>query len=352
MRQRPFARLFCATIVLSLAVVGLEAAPTRAADKLVFKMSTLAPQGSPWLDRWARVVEDVEAQSPMPHKIKTYGGGVMGDEPDLVRKLKFDQLQIVGVTVSGIAKLMPEILVLNQPFLFNSYDEVDHVVDKLFPRFQELAAERDLYLIAMLDQGMVELFSKNRAASPEAYFNQKLWVWNADPVGIQTAETFDANSVMLPVPEVLPSLQTGLANALFTSSTALVSLQWHTQMRYYYPVRLRYDPAAIIMSRKALRKIPEDKLDAYKEMIKNVTDKHMSEFKSELRANEREMRKRLVEDTGLEKVTWSEGDVAAMRARGERIREELAGDLYPQSLLDEVTSALETYRREQQASGE
>lgn len=331
-------------MLLTLAAVFVAPTTNQAAEPVTFKMGTLAPEGSPWLNKWYEVVEAAEARSPVPTKIVTYPGGVMGDEPDMVRKLKFNQLQMLGVTTSGIAQLMPEILVLNLPFLFNDYKEVDYVVEKLFPRFQSLAEERGLFLMAMLDQGMIQAFSKKQVATAEEFMSQRVWIWNADPVAIKLADVLGINSVMLPVPEVLTSLQTGLVDTMFSSTTALVALQWHTQMKYYYNIKLRYDPAAMFTTTKALNQLPAEHQETYKQVIKDVTEEYMKPFLTELRDTEEELGEMLMTEGGLKMVEWNEKDVAPVRADALKTWDMMAGEFYPPELLADVKAALAEYR--------
>ena len=326
--------------LLATAIVVESVSP---ADAAKLKFATLAPEGSPWLNKWKEVAADFEKTSPVPVKIVSYPGGVMGDEPDMVKKLKFGQLQMLGVTVSGIAQLMPEILVLNLPFLFNNYQEVDYVLDQIFPEFQKLAEKRGLFLVGMLDQGMIEAFSKKRVRTADEFLKQRVWIWNADPVAIKLAKALSINAVMLSVPDVLTSLQTGLVDTMFSSTTALISLQWQTQMKYFYRFKLRYDPAAFFISTKAIKKVAPGKEELFKESIRHTVDKYFKPFLTELRQTEKDLAKKIVAG-GIQEVRWDEAGVAPVREKAVKVWDELAGDLYPAELLAKVKSALVDYR--------
>lgn len=332
--------------MLNLALaLGLVTAPLVAgAEELQIKMATLAPEGSPWLNKWYEVVDEFTKRSPVPVKITTYGSGVMGDEPDYVRKIKIGQIQMLGVTTSGIALLMPEMLVLNLPFLFQNYDEVDHVVQKLQPKFEQLAAERGLYLVGMLDQGMIEAFSQHLVTSAQEFLQKKVWIWGADPVAVNLSKVLNINAVVLGVPEVLPGLQTGLIDTMFSSSTALVALQWHTQMQYYYRVKLRYDPAAIFLSDKVFKKMPADKVEPFKQVLKEVNDEFMRPFLQELRRTEEETSAMLISEAGLKEVAWTPEQIEPVKKKALEVYDIMAGQYYPKELLLQVQQLLADYR--------
>ncbi len=338
--------------LMAALLISVTPAPSQAAETLSLKMGTLAPEGSPWLAAWYDVVNAMESRMPIPVKVTTYPGGVMGDEPDMVRKLKFGQLQMVGVTVSGIAQLLPEILVLNIPFLFNNYDEVDYVQQKLFPRFQELAEKRGLNLFAMTDSGFITAYSKKKVATPDEYLDQRVWVWNADPTAVKMAEHLGINSVMLPVPEVLTSLQTGLVDTMFSSSTALVALQWHTQMTYHYPITIRYDPAVMVTTKKAMDKIPPQHRAEFDRITQEISDEFLRPFTLDLRKTEKDLAEGLVE-AGIKTVNFDPAAVEDLKKKAMGLWDGFAGTpgengaLYPPELLAEVKATLAEFRSKQ-----
>lgn len=330
-------RLFALVSAVALA------APAAAAP-IQIKFATLAPEGSGWINTWYKVVEYVERESPQPVKVVSYPGGVMGDEPDMVRKLKFDQLQTVGVTVAGISQLIPEILVLGLPFLFANYAEIDHVIEKLFPTFQRIADAKGLHLLALLDQGMIELYSTEPIHNLKEYAARKVWTWNANPVHILSDKALDIRGTPIAVPELLPALQTGLVDTITTSPAALVSLQWHTQVRYRMPIELRYEPAAIIASKKLEQKVPADKRDAFRAVLDKAASTILPPFLKEQRRDEAEMRKLLAE-SGVKTTPWKSADLAELRSQSQKTWAMAVEEgLFPQSLLDQVLAELAAFR--------
>lgn len=314
---------------------------------LAIKMGTLAPDGSPWLKSWYDIVSAMEKRSPVPIKVVTYAGGVMGDEPDMVRKLKLGQLQMVGVTVAGIAQLMPEALVLSAPFLFNNYDEVDYVLEKMFPKFEQIAKDRGLYLFSLLDSGMISAFSKKEVKTVQELLSQRVWVWNADPISVKLAEVLAINSVMLPVPEVLTSLQTGLIDTMFASTTALVALQWHTQMKYWYPDDVVYTPGIMVATDKIWSKIPVEHHATMDKLNRDLAAEFLAPFLKELRATEKQLGEDMVKDGTLKRVIFDPKDTEALKQKTMKVRDELAGTLYPKALLDEVVATIAEFRAKQ-----
>ena len=68
-------------------------------------MATLAPKDSPWCDVLMRMGERWKAISNGNVKLTIYAGGVMGDEPDTVNKLRIKLIQAVALTGAGMGDI-------------------------------------------------------------------------------------------------------------------------------------------------------------------------------------------------------------------------------------------------------
>lgn len=330
-------KYFVRVVILTLVFANLA----RGEPKYVLKMGTLAPEGSSWMNMWKGVTRWIEDKTKGEVKFITYPGGVMGDEPDMVRKLKLDQLQMGGFTVNGIYLIAPEMLVLELPFLFNDYGEINYVRKKLFKRFNEFFLKRGFVLIAWIDQGLIRMYTKERVESLEQLKKQKMWVWAGEPVAIATFKAWGINPVPSSVPEALPSLQTGLVNAIYTSPLACVALQWYTQIKYVIDMDIRYEPAVVVETKAAYDKVPEQ----YQKYTEEAMEIFLEDFLREIQqANVRSLVG--MYEHGIKPLKWNQEEVERLKKLSMSVWDELAGKLYPKDLLDEILRTLEEYRKE------
>ena len=79
------------TRVLLGLVLGIFALGAQAAT--VIKIATVAPDGTAWMREMRAGAEAVKKRSEGRVEIKYYPGGVMSDEPSVLRKIKIGQLQ-------------------------------------------------------------------------------------------------------------------------------------------------------------------------------------------------------------------------------------------------------------------
>ena len=85
------------------AVVFLLAVTLAPAPALTIKLGSLAPAGSPWELGLKRVAAEWERISGGTVSVKIYSGGVAGDEPDMVRKIRIGTLNAGGYDLTARA---------------------------------------------------------------------------------------------------------------------------------------------------------------------------------------------------------------------------------------------------------
>ena len=119
--------------VLLLATAALTSTSLQSEKIHELKFATLAPAGTTWvrlLQDWA---DEVRKQSNGRLVFKIYPGGVQGDEPEVLKKIRFGQLQGGAFTGYGIGQIYSPTRVLELPFLFDNIDEIDQVRNLFMP---------------------------------------------------------------------------------------------------------------------------------------------------------------------------------------------------------------------------
>lgn len=308
--------------------------------RYVLKMGTLAPEGSTWMSMWEVIAKFISKRTNGDIKFVTYSGGVMGDEPDMVRKLKLGQLHLGGFTVNGIKMIAPEMLVLELPFLFEDYGEVNYLRKKMLKRFNEFFVKRGFVLLAWIDQGFIKMYTKNRVETLDELKAQKLWVWGGELVAIETFKAWGINPIPTAVPEALSSLQAGLINAIYTSPLACVALQWYTQIKYVIDIDIRYEPAIVVELKSVYDSLPSE----YNALVEEAMELYLMDFIREIQqANVRALTG--MYEQGIQLVKWKESEVQRLRELSKKVWYSLADNLYPRSLLDEILKYLDEYRK-------
>ena len=85
---------------LALALLVTGAAPVSQA-KTTIKLATLAPDGSAWEKALEEMRSQVSEGTGGDVRIRIYPGGVAGDDSDMVRTIRINQLNAAAVTTSS-----------------------------------------------------------------------------------------------------------------------------------------------------------------------------------------------------------------------------------------------------------
>jgi len=239
-----------------LLILMLPAA--HAEEAYVLKFATLAPQGSTWMNIITDWANKVEKESRGRLKFKLYGGGVMGDEPDVLRKIRFGQLHGGAMTGHGIGYIYSPARVLEIPFLFRSYNEVDHVRAQLMPEIREGFRRNDFELLGWMEVGFIQLFSRVPIYSIDDMKKRRIWLWQGDPLGTAFFAASGLSPISLPITEVFTSLSTGLIDTTIAPPLGAIALQWFTKTPYMTNIPVMDGIGGLIVSRKFFDSLPKD----------------------------------------------------------------------------------------------
>ncbi len=238
----------------ALAATLLSAAPA-AAQTVTIKIGTLAPEGSPWHDALKEMNAKWQASSGGKVKLTIFGGGVQGDEAEMVRKMRIRQLQAGQVTSTGLQTIARELNALSIPLLFTSYDEIDYVRDRIGPRLKKALEDQGFIVLNWGDAGWVRFFSKTPAGRINELRAQKLFTWAGDANTEEMYKDAGFKPVPLAPTDILTSLQTGMIEAFPAPPTIALANQWFGLAKNMTDLKFAPIVGATIVSREAWEKI-------------------------------------------------------------------------------------------------
>ncbi len=321
------------------AALLLASAQAQAVTRI--KIATLAPEGTTWMKVMKEMAKEIKAKTNGEVKLKFYGGGVMGDEADVIRKMRFGQVHGGGFTGRGLGEIFSEERVLELPRLFENYDEVDCVLEELTPHMVAGFAKKGFVLLGWAEAGFVYIFSNKPIYSEQDMKGVKMWLWEGDPLGKALFEATGIVPVPLDLPNVLTSMQTGLIDAVYASPYAAVSFQWHTRVKYMVSQKLTYATGALLVTKKQFDKLSP----AAKQTMKEVCAAHLRRL-TELTRKENDEAVAVVKKAGIKIIDLKEEiGVEELNRASREVYQGLIGELYPKALLDKTLKARDGCRK-------
>ncbi|HEV8581002.1 MAG TPA: TRAP transporter substrate-binding protein DctP [Thermoanaerobaculia bacterium] len=243
--------------VLSLAL-SLFWSSVAGAQAVTVKMATLVPQGSSWHRILQEMGEEWKTASGGKVTVRLYPGGVAGDDPDVVRKMRLGTLNAGVLTAVGLAEIDKSVFALGVPLMYDSYDEVYGVLEKLRPSLESKLQSKGFIVLAWADGGWVRYFSQKPVAKPDDLRALKLFSWAGDPQAIELLKAARFNPVPLPSTELATALQTGLVQAFGAPPGVALIAQYYNHAKYMTDLDWQMLLGAVVITKDAWEKIPAD----------------------------------------------------------------------------------------------
>jgi TRAP-type C4-dicarboxylate transport system substrate-binding protein len=251
--------LLCRLFSIILLTAAVLTSTSIQAEKIhVLKFATLAPAGTTWvrlLQDWAN---EVKKESGGRLVFKIYPGGVHGDEPEVLKKIRFGQLQGGAFTGYGIGKIYSPTRVLELPFLFNNIDEIDYVRNRFMPEIEQGYRDNGYELLGWMEVGFVYFFSKTPIDSLDDLKERRIWNWQGDPLGQAFFEASGLSPVPLSIIDVYTSLSTGLIDTIYAPPLGAIAMQWFTKTQYITNVPMANGIGSLVVSRRFFQNLPQD----------------------------------------------------------------------------------------------
>lgn len=336
MRRLPRMLLCC---LLTALAWGPAAPPAH--GETVLKLATLVPEGSVW-DRILRQMGSDWAEATDGRvRLRLYPGGVAGDEPDVLRKMRIGQLHAGTFTVAGLSEVDDAFNLFEIPFFFRSYDELFYVLEKMTPYFAQRLEENGYVLIHWGNGGWVHFFTAKRAASVEEMRKLKIFVWAGNDHASQWWKSRGFQPIPLAYTDILTGLQTGMIEAAPTTPLAALSLQWFRLTPYMPDMGLAPLAGATVVSKRAWNRISEADRAHLLAIARETGARLQEEIPEQDRRAVEEMVKRGLTVVPVEGTEHE----AAWRQVAEAFAASMRGSTVPEETYELALGHLEEYRR-------
>ena len=326
-------------IVLAFIVVPMDR--QAAAQQYTIKFATIATEGTTWINQMRAYDAALRKESGGRLGFKIYAGGVQGEDKDVMRKIRLGQLQSAGITGVGVGEISGKLRILDAPFLFENYDEVDYLHKVFDPEFDQAFRENNFVLLGWAEVGFVYVFTNTPVKAVSDMKGVKMWMWEGDPIAEASFKALGINAIPLSVADVLTSLQTGLIDGAYTSPLAAIALQWNTRVKYMTGVPLADASGAVVIAKKMFDTLPAD----LQEILLRNGKKYMSELTKKSR-EENSAAIQTMKKGGMQVIeVTSPMTLQGFTAAGKKARGLLVGRLYDQKFLDRVENTVADYRK-------
>lgn len=224
------------------------------------KLGSVIPKDSPWEEGVNEWIKMVDQRSGGKAKIKTYLGGQLGGEVEMIKSIAMGTLEAGAFTTAAIAEALslPQLQVFELPFLFNSDEEADFVMDAMFVNMSQLMASKGLVMVMWGTNGWRSFGTKMKPVIKPADIKGLKMRSQESEVYINFYKTLGATPVPISTPDVLVSLKTGMVDGYDQTPIFSVSTGWVTACKHFSLTKHIYQPGAIVISKRFFDKLPDN----------------------------------------------------------------------------------------------
>jgi TRAP-type C4-dicarboxylate transport system substrate-binding protein len=324
--------------LLAGAAAALLLTPTaydsaNAAETQYLRIATLAPRDSDLAKSFTKLDRGLRSATHNGWAVRLYPSGVAGDEIDVIRKMRVGQMDASVITSIGLSQIVREVDVLNAPGLINDYKQLEAVQNALTPEWDKSFDKAGFKLLAWGETGQYRWFSKDVITKPSDIKSMRPWVWPASHVQKELFHVIGASGIPLGVPEVYGALQTGMVDMVINTAVAMVSLQWHANLKHVSAKPLGgVLVGAMLMNGDKWKALPADA----QAQIQNELKKNAGGDKQDIREADARSYETLLK-RGYTADTWTPEAEKEFAAVATSVRKRLVGRVYSAELLERAT---------------
>jgi len=349
--------------------------------ELLFKGAATPPKGTTQYNDAVEAVLPALFTALKPYKDKfrlkllLYGGGILGDEPDYIRKMKLGEIQFAGGTIALGEMVASATCFFDLPFLFDyepikyydecKYCQVDWILDKAAPTINKLLEEKGFVLMGLADGGSYCSIATKRApvTKIEDLENYTFFLFPSSRIAGEINEAMGFKKSIVCKIWDLPSLAaTGMLDSVICCWYWHIIIQATPYYKYVtdYPLR-GFNTAIVLVRQQTFKKLvkvgrqfgpmmgmeKDEMLQIVRKLISTISTGVKIVLRRGLRMKEGEARRRLLKSGIYTMVKFPQSEIEKMKKRILPLYEKLADrkGTYPTWFMNEILKYRAEYRK-------
>ncbi|MCR5137915.1 MAG: TRAP transporter substrate-binding protein [Oscillospiraceae bacterium] len=204
--KRLLAGLLCAALLFCLCACGHEAV---SAPTLLLRYADNQPKGYPTTEAAEYFARLLEERTGGRIRIRIYADAELGDEISVFRQLQFGGIDFTRVSVGTLAGFVPEMVILQLPYLFEDAEHMWRVLDgEIGEELLGTVADTGVTGLSWFDAGARNIYTRVPVRSLDDLEGLTIRVQESDFMS-RMIRLWGASPVQMPYGEVYSALQTG-----------------------------------------------------------------------------------------------------------------------------------------------
>ena len=293
-------RLMKIALGVAMPIAILAGSPAMAeVREHTLKFAAANNKGHPQVTGMEKFAELVGEKSGGKIEVKLFPGGVLGGDVQTVAALQGGVIEMTVLNAGILASNAKAFGAVDLPFLFNSGEEADKVMDGPFgTSLMDLLPDTGLVGLAYWELGFRNLTNnRHPVATLEDIKGLKIRTIQS-PIPIELFNALGANAVPLPYTELYTALETGTVDGQENPAANIINAKFYEVQKYMTVTRHQYNPQIVLVSKKfwdglndeekaVLQAAATEARDYQRKVARELDAKAISEIKAtEMQVNE------------------------------------------------------------------
>ena len=320
--------------VSALAAAIMATSPVFAAD-VTLRLGFVDPASSSYAMGGQKFADELEKLTNGAIKVQVLAGGTLGGEREMYEGAQMGTMDMVTVVNTVLSQFIPELVLLDQPFLFDTVEEAHAAVDgKLGELVAQKALEQGVHIIGWLESGFRDTFSKDPIQNVDDFSGVKIRTME-NKMQIAAFNALGAISTPMPATEQYTALQQGTIDACENAVGNMLINRYYEVIKNVTNTRHQFTYILVGISDRAWNKIPDEYKPMVGQAMKTAVEWQRQNL-AEINANATEELKKLG-------VNFYDIDREALKAKVLPEVEKLRANV-PQEWVDAVNEAVAAHK--------
>ncbi|GHU06305.1 ABC transporter substrate-binding protein [Betaproteobacteria bacterium] len=277
----------------SLAMVFLTGASFALAadtDSITIKLGMVDPDGSNYHKGALGIAEEVDKATNGRVKIQVLPGSQLGNERDMYEGAQMGTIEMFVSANAVMTNFIPEMVVLDQPFLFANADQAHRVIDgKLGALINQKTQAQGLRVVGWMESGFRNVFSSRPVANIGDFSGLKIRTME-NKLHMAAFNALGAIATPMASGEVFTALQQKTIDAAENAIANVIANRYYEITKNITFTNHVFVFMGVIVSDKTWQRIPADLRDKFTAAVKAGCDRQRQMLVDANTAAEKELR--------------------------------------------------------------
>ncbi len=246
-----------------------------AGDVINLKLGFVDPPTAVFAMGGERIAEEVGKSTGGKITIEVFASALLGNERDMYEAAQIGAGEMFGIVNVVLSNFIPDLKVLDQPFLFDTTEEAHTVIEgQLGELVNQQTLRQGVRILGWMDTGFRDVFS-DRAIEKVADFKDFKLRTMENQMQLITFGALGANPTPMASSEQFTAMQQGTIDGAENAISIMYSNRFYEIIKHATLTHHQFTYVAICIAETAWNKIPEDLRPAFQEGVtKGIRAQH------------------------------------------------------------------------------